>query len=144
MILRHNDWRSRMHDNLEVRRRLPFEWGENDCAIFAAKHIQAMLGDEYDWSGPFVGTYNSAIGALKTLKGLGFDDLLEFAKSKLALAPHPIFCQRGDIVAIQAEATGWGLGIVLDSHIGVLGPSGYGYILRSDPSIAAGFKVGYE
>lgn len=42
--MRVDDWPSRMFEVVEARRIAPFEWGQNDCVIFAAACIAAITG----------------------------------------------------------------------------------------------------
>lgn len=119
------DWRSRLHAALAAAQRQPFAWGTFDCCIFAARCIEAMTGE--DLSGPYVGKYSDVAGALKTLKGAGFDDLTAMAAHFFAEV-SPSMARVGDIAAMKAPATGWGLGIVIGPRIAVLSPAGYATI----------------
>lgn len=43
------DWPERLAEHVEVHRHVPFAWGRNDCATFAADGVGAMVG------GPAIG-----------------------------------------------------------------------------------------
>lgn len=43
--MRVDDWPSRFFEIIEARQKMPFEWGKNDCVMFAAACIAAMTGD---------------------------------------------------------------------------------------------------
>ena len=40
------DWQVRFEAFIKARRALPFAWGSNDCAIFAADCVQAITGQD--------------------------------------------------------------------------------------------------
>lgn len=46
MIRRYPDWPSRLAVFMKTRRRVPFLWGSNDCATFAADAIHSITGTD--------------------------------------------------------------------------------------------------
>ena len=38
------DWPERLAAFVEARRAMPFRWGQNDCALFAADAVAAVTG----------------------------------------------------------------------------------------------------
>jgi hypothetical protein len=117
-------WRGRL-DAVLTDARKPFAWFQHDCCMgLVVPAVQALTGE--DIGAPFRDRpYTSALGALKAIKDAGFDDLEALAASHFPEG-HPSSARVGDIAAFKAEDTGWALGIVIGSRIGVLRPDGYG------------------
>lgn len=126
-----------MEENLTIFRKTPFEWGEHDCALFASEHVKALT--EVDIGSDYRGKYSNALGALKTLKENGYDNLLELCQDNF-LEIHLSQARSGDLAIIEED--GYALAVVLGETIGVLTPNGYGIIRRSDKRIKTGFKIG--
>lgn len=135
-------WRGAMQDNIAVAAVTEFEWGEHDCALFAATHIECVTG--FDIGAPFRNQYFNALGAMTTLKKAGYDSLLVMAQDKLPPVKLPR-AHVADLALVKnAEGdTGWAIGIYLGADVGLLTPIGYGTIIRSDPRIQFAFAVGY-
>jgi hypothetical protein len=121
-VPRLSDWRTRLSVTLADITRAPFQWGAHDCGLgLAVPAVQALIG--VDLGEPYRGKYTTAAGALKALRGQGFKDLRDLAASNFTEL-HPAFGRMGDLAAIKADATGWGLGVVIGARIIVLAPSG--------------------
>lgn len=45
--MRPEGWEKRLSEYLDSRKDMAFEWGKNDCILFAAKGYQAMTGIDY-------------------------------------------------------------------------------------------------
>ena len=43
--MRIDNWPHYFHEAVEARRQQPFEWGRNDCVMFAAACVEAMTGE---------------------------------------------------------------------------------------------------
>ena len=132
-VTRLPDWPERLVDYFTSMKEAPFEWGKNDCILFALGAAQAITG--MDTAKDFRGLYKNAIGAARIMrKRFGTTDLSEAAdvfKAEWGSEEVPIlFAQRGDIVeadVVSAEGgTGPSLGVVdLDGiHALFAGPSG--------------------
>lgn len=116
-------WRGRL-DSVLTDARKPFEWGIHDCCLgLAVPAVIALTGE--DIGSPFRGKYTTAFGAIKAIRDAGFDDLETLAASHFSEG-HPSSARVGDLAAIKAVDTGWALGVVIGSRIGVLRPDGYG------------------
>ena len=99
-------WATRAyHQFLLARAQMPFAWGENDCALFAADGILAMTG--VDIAADFRGKYSDEAGALEAIKtvagGSNIADAAAYCAQKHGLGqwPHPLKAQRGDLVVIM-------------------------------------------
>lgn len=94
-----------LNDFLNQRAQEPFEWGVNDCALFAADGIKAITG--IDIAEDFRGKYTTETGALRAIKticnGTTVEDATEYCANKHALKewPNPLFAQRGDLVVFE-------------------------------------------
>ncbi len=123
---RRPEWRIALHEVIEAHRRLPFAWGQHDCALFAADCVRAMTG--LDLATGFRGSYSTAVGATKTLKRAGFKDLVALVGNYFEEI-HPIRAGAGDLAAIDT-AEGWALGVVAGEQVTFLGPEGLGNLDR--------------
>ena len=108
-----------------ARRGTPFEWGENDCALFACDVLLEATGQ--DFAAPFRGRYKSAVGAARVLKkfsGGGLEATAEkIARDEGHAEVAPLMAQRGDMVLVEAEA-GPALGVCLGEAAAVAGQEG--------------------
>jgi hypothetical protein len=136
-LKRQIDWAaSAYHDFLLSRAQAPFEWGENDCALFAADGIKAMTG--VDIAEEFRGKYADKAGAMDLIetvcKGTTVADWAAYCAEKHGLEewadksgkPSPLFAQRGDLVVFSG-ATGEtvaGLVHLSGAHIVAIGEKG--------------------
>jgi hypothetical protein len=85
------DWTERFAEFLESRRHMPFAWGSNDCALFAADNVLNLTGIDYAEG---LRSYDDAQGAATLISKAG--GLASFAKY---LPQKPVgLAQRGDIV----------------------------------------------
>lgn len=131
------NWRSKLHAVVEERRRLPIEYGVNDCAIFAADCVLAMTGE--DLAADYRGQYHSREEAIQFLYRLGYDDLVSLVADKLPEI-SPVRAQIGDVAAIPSEPIGWALGIFNGETITVLREDALGTVRRELATRA--FKCG--
>jgi hypothetical protein len=99
-------WATRAyHQFLKARANEPFVWGSQDCALFAADGIQAMIG--VDIAADFRGKYDDEAGALATIKsvcgGSTVADAAAYCATKHNLPEwsHPLLARRGDLVVLE-------------------------------------------
>ena len=123
----------RLNAALAARKDRPFEWGRNDCGLFACDLLQAVSG--IDFAAPFRGKYKSARGAARVLKrfaGLPASAKatagLEAAVEKIAEARNreevkPLMAQRGDLVLLDMPE-GPALGVCLGAWVAAAGETG--------------------
>lgn len=94
-----------LHAFLLERVHQPFEWGKNDCALFAADAVLAMTGT--DIAAEFRGKYTdeaSAFALIKTVTGgTTVADAAVYCAKQHALPEWdaPRRAQRGDLVVIE-------------------------------------------
>lgn len=101
---RHQDWEERLSLYLDRVADQPFEWGEHDCALFAADCVKAMTGA--DPAEAYRGKYDTARGAAEALREHGAGTLLKTLKAIFGEPISPHFAQRGDVVMRDATTTG--------------------------------------
>ncbi len=89
---------------LETRAAVPFAWGTNDCALFAADAIQSMTGQ--DIATDFRGKYRDEASAFVLVKsvtgGSAVADAAAWCAKSAGLEEyeHPRLAQRGDLVVM--------------------------------------------
>lgn len=92
-----HDWPERLFEFIESRRYMPFAWGSNDCALFAADALQIRCG--IDFAERFRGKYTSELGAAKFIRKAG--GMAGFAYS-LREKPQGL-AQLGDVILANME-----------------------------------------
>jgi hypothetical protein len=100
-------WATReYHAFLLARAKMPFAWGANDCASFAADGILAMTG--VDIAAAFRGKYSDEASALEAIRiiagGATIADAAAWcaAQHELAEWKYPLMAKRGDLVVFTA------------------------------------------
>jgi len=102
---------------------MPFEWGSNDCCLFAADWVHRVTGR--DPAAPYRGTYSSGVGAQRIIDQAG--GILELAR-ELGLEPKPIaLAQRGDVIA-RDTGNGIGLGVCIGSTAAFVARDGLEFV----------------
>ncbi|MCZ8339624.1 MAG: hypothetical protein O9345_15980 [Burkholderiaceae bacterium] len=94
---RREDWAEALAGYLDERRDVPFAWGENDCASFAAGAVQAMTGESLQ-----IPQVESAAAYLHFLRDHGpLDAIVDDTLGERL--PSPAFAQRGDVVLLFVD-----------------------------------------
>ena len=125
-LRRVRDWRRRLSDVIEERRRVPFT-EENNCALFMADCVAAMTG--VDLAADYRGKFKSLAEAIILLRKAGYADLCEFLTQHLDEIP-PALARAGDVMAFPTEQTGWAGGIVNGERVTVMSEAGLGTVSR--------------
>lgn len=126
-LTRHHDWEVRLHEFLQEREPEPFQWGRNDCALFACDAVLAMTG--VDLAADFRNRYDNDLGAARVIISFTEGGSLGDLAAKIA-GQHGIeevgklFARRGDIVLIPTENRRGALGVVSLDGWSVVGPGG--------------------
>lgn len=95
-MAKRNDWPERLVAFIESRRHEPFQWGVNDCALFAADCLLELTG--VDHAAGFRG-YRTQKGAARRISRVG--GMSSFANG---LAEKDVrFASRGDVVLALVE-----------------------------------------
>ncbi len=132
--MRYYDWPEKLFVVIKTASQRKFEWGKNDCALFACDCAKAVTG--VDYAEKFRGEYNTrktAMTALKTLEGV--DDLPALADKYLGERISLKHAQRGDVVLLTINSMK-ALGVITGTHATFLAPKGIQTILVSDCTCA--------
>lgn len=98
MMARLPDWEPRLIALVNERRRLPYRYGTNDCAVFAQLAVEAVTGTVLL---PGVERPTGMISAAKFMIARGWDDVEQMATELLG-PPTDGASRRGDIVSYEA------------------------------------------
>lgn len=94
-------WESALSEYINAKRHEPFEYGVNDCCLFAAGAVEAMTGE--DPMPEFRGKYDSLKTSIAALKEIGAGDLESTLDGKFPIVEVG-FAQRGDIAFHEGSA----------------------------------------
>lgn len=122
-IMRLEHWPRLLADFIESRRKAPFEWGTNDCCLFACDAVHAITGLD-PAAKTFRGKYKTAVGAGKILKKHGgVEGVAENVCEKHGFGEITIpFAMRGDVVSCDMTEVGEAaLGICLGAQSAFIG-----------------------
>lgn len=116
-------WERRLLAELDRWQGLPFAWGRADCWDFCRACERAVTGASRfdDLPG-----YTTAAGAVRQLKGLGFDTASELVDSRLPVIP-PLMARRGDW-AMQDTSALHSFGVVIGRRIAYRTDTGLAYL----------------
>jgi hypothetical protein len=92
--MRISTWEEALADYIAIKRHEPFEYGVNDCCLFAAGAVEAITGE--DPMSEFRGKYDSLKGSLKAIKDIGAGTLEATLDGKFSEAAIG-YAQRGDL-----------------------------------------------
>lgn len=112
---------------------MPFEWGKNDCCLFAADAIKAMT--DADPAEPLRG-YSSALAAQRLVEEAG--GLQEFVSQFLGEPVSPLMAAVGDVVLLENEGRDL-LGICNGTN--VIGAGAHGLSVLGMGSARAAWKI---
>jgi hypothetical protein len=132
LITKTRGWRGRLASSIQERRRKPFEWGVNDCGLFAADCVLAMTG--VDLAEKLRGKYRTEEGAAKALRRIGLGSHVQLAEENFREIP-PMEATLGDIAIIEKDS----LGIVNGETVAVYSKKGIGFVPMS--RILRAFRV---
>ncbi len=125
-LKRVRDWRARLSDTIEARRRIPFS-EENNCGLFLADCVEAMTG--VDLAANYRGQFRSLAEAIILLRKDGYADLCVFLEKHFDEIP-PALARAGDVMAFPTEQTGWAGGIVNGERVTVMSEAGLATVSR--------------
>ena len=92
--MRHRDWTTRLHQEIQAASERPFSWGEFDCCTFAAACCIAIC--DVDPIEKYRGRYSTETGAKRVLKNThgSLEALWDAYFERVPVAMR----QRGDVV----------------------------------------------
>jgi len=129
------DWQLRLDALVTERLKVPFTWGNNDCALFAADAVLAMTGHDLASD---MRDHRSARQALETIRRHG--GLPAIVTSALGPSCAAGAARQGDVVALM-EGKHVGLAICIDSEMAV-GPSRRGLVMLPMAKALCSWRVG--
>lgn len=97
-LTKFNDWQVRYAAFIAQRQPMPFAWGSNDCAIFAADCVLALTG--VDVALPELRQHSTDLQAARALKDHG--GLVGIATAALGAPVTAAYAQIGDVVLSKA------------------------------------------
>jgi hypothetical protein len=113
--MRISTWEDALVNYIIIKRDEPFEYGVNDCCLFAAGAVEAITGE--DPMSEFRGKYDSLKTSLKAIKDIG-DGTLEATLDGKFPEVSIGYAQRGDLA-------------FFDDSIGVV-MGGFAYFVSDD------------
>lgn len=138
-LTRRDNWRSRYAEFMDLTRRVPFAWGEADCAEgFAFGAVEAITG--HDMGAEFRGTYSNEEEAASVLKAKGVKNLADLIGLYLP-EQHPSEARNGDIGFIPDKGPLGGSLCLFDST-GVFVKTSDGHGMRPRQDATRSFRVG--
>lgn len=123
-MIRSSDWEEALSEYINMMRDAPFEYGVNDCCMFAAGAVEAMTG--VDAMAEFRGKYDSSLSAAKALRDIGKGSLEATIDAKFPVI-EIAHAQRGDIALFNDS-----LGIVAGSFAWFVSDDGLERVQRAD------------
>jgi len=119
---------------IDARRHMPFAWGSNDCALFAADAVREMTGVDFAADHR---SHDSADSAARALAAVG--GLHELAAACLPEREAVGLAQRGDVVMVPIDGRDT-LGIVVGNGCWCA-PGESGLVFRPMSEVPAAFAV---
>ena len=105
--MRISTWEDALSNYIAVKRSEPFEYGVNDCCLFAAGAVEAITGQ--DPMAEFRGEYDSLKTSLKVIKDIGAGTLEATLDGKFPEVSIG-YAQRGDLAFFDDS-----IGVVMGS-----------------------------
>ena len=127
------NWEQRLSDYLQERREMPFEYGSNDCAHFAAVAVEAITGENPMTD---IRPYKSLTTSLKAIKEADADSLEQIIDRKFQDIPIG-FASTGDLAFHDGS-----VGVVLSGRAAFVSEDGFALIPRHEWSKAWGVARG--
>ena len=126
--MRVRNWPSVLAKFIESRRNMPFAWGVNDCALFAADAIRAITG--VDHAAIFRGLYDTQSQANAIVAQYG--GLRPFVSYFLGPEIDPKLARRGDIALITDAKGREVLSVCLGASFAATGETGLKFFKIKD------------
>jgi hypothetical protein len=133
-MIRLPDWRLQLDAFLTSRLNVPFAWGENDCALFAADAIRAMTGVDLAEDLRGYTTVREAARRINASEGLAalVDKRLDGIPVEEA--------RQGDVVMIPCDTGRHALAVVMNEKVAV-GPSHDGMVVARMSTALRAWRV---
>lgn len=138
MITRRENWPALLNDYVAERVTRPFDWRDNNCALFAADWVALMTG--VDLAVEYRERITGPLAACRMMRqGGGIPAIVDRVTSRWGWTPTvPALLRRGD-VCLSATPHGPAVGIMLGSIAAFAGPIGITF--RPIPAIFRGWRI---
>lgn len=111
-------WEIELQRFLTERREMPFSWGSNDCATFAAEWVRRCTGEAV-----FESDYGDAAGAVRAMNGQILADLVSARLGPPLAGVELLRAGRGDVGLVPMGDRA-GLGVVAGRYVASPGADG--------------------
>lgn len=135
-LQRKSKWEQDLFDFMKSKINDPYEWGRNDCILFAADAVEVMTG--HDFAAGRRGTYDGPIGAARIIREAGVEDVAEFVALHLPEI-SVASAGRGDVVICWGPDGDFA---AICQGRSCVGPSARGLIHIDRAQVKRAFKVG--
>lgn len=115
------NWQSLLVKYLLVQMSEPFEWGVNDCCLFACNCVQVMTGQ--DPGTAYRNKYTSELGARRALKRIGGGSIETAFNHVFGPLKPRLNAGRGDLALINTDL-GPAVGVVCGGSVWAVGLDG--------------------
>lgn len=112
MLERIENWHTALNAHINEHREVEFEWGQNDCALWAASAVKAITG--IDFCEDIRGTYSTVEGAYKAIRQYYKVDQLGAALQNIFGEPvHIAYARQGDITFQRSNFMGFDMRLAI-------------------------------
>ena len=140
MLIRFQDWETRLLDAMEATKDVLCQYGDHDCCKSAARLIHAMTGVDFSADFPPYAQRKKAFRIIA--RNGGFERMLESIATKYNLEEvPPTMARRGDPVMVQTER-GMAAGIVDLTGKRIIIPAGRGWAFISVQHASRAWRLG--
>lgn len=105
--MRLSNWESHLSEYIQSKRNKPFEYGVNDCCLFAAGAVEVVTGENP--IPEFIGAYDSLKTSIKALKTIGAGTLEKTMDAKFTEIQIG-YAQTGDLAFHDGS-----IGVIIDA-----------------------------
>jgi hypothetical protein len=137
---RYPNWPDLLAGFIEARRSRPFEWGVNDCCLFAADWVALATGK--DPAAELRGTYSTALEAHRHITAAGgLAALAEDALTRNGFSRvDASLVGRGDLI-IRDGGDGDCVGVIIGGHAAFVSTEGLRFVSIADQVDARFWKI---
>ncbi len=138
--MRFPNWPDLLAGFIEARRSRPFEWGANDCCLFAADWVALATGK--DPAADLRGTYSTALSAQRIVADAGgLAQLVEAALHRHGFSPVvATLAARGDLI-VRDSGQGDCVGVVLGAQSAFVGAEGLAFAATNEQTDSRFWKI---
>lgn len=132
--MRVSNWEEALSHYLQDRREMPFEYGVNDCCMFAAGAVEAITGQNP--MSDFIGKYKSLASSVRAIKDAGYESIEQIIDERFEEIPVG-FASTGDLAFFDGS-----VGVVLGGRAAFVGEGSFTLIDRHEWTKAWGVARG--